>query len=123
MWKWFGERKPDKFTIQGVQFIGEQDGEVEREFEARIVSILRQSVVTVAYLARVRYSDGQHAVALCLGDGVPEDERLAQRLLAEFVPLFRPDLFLDVFFLTSEQAAVIKRTCRPFFERRNGAIQ
>jgi len=60
----------DKLIVDPVklQFVGEQDGTLERDLKVRLVTVLQQhETVDFAYLARIQYSDEDTcAVALCL---------------------------------------------------------
>jgi hypothetical protein len=112
-------KKPDikAINIDGVEFLGDQNGPPERDFKARILEVLENSGVSKAYLARVRYADGRQNVALCISEGTAEKQELVERLGADFKILFRPDVSLDILFLTPAQAERITSVCIPFFSK------
>lgn len=107
----------ESISVDGVEFLGEQNGIPERNFKARVLELLDNSGVSKAYLARVRYADGQQGIALCLSAGAAEKQTLLGKLGAEFKSMFRPDVSLDILFLTPAQAQQIPSVCAPFFSR------
>lgn len=115
---WFKKSQMETISVDGVEFLGEQNGTPERNFKARMLELLDNSDVSKAYLSRVRYADGQQSIALCLSAGGAEKQKLVEDLSAEFKSMFRPDISLDILFLTPAQSQQIPSVCTPFFTRR-----
>ena len=100
-----------------IVFVGDQDGEAERELKDRLTARFQSDVhVAAAYLARVRYgASPEIRVALCL---VAHEELRLRALEAadgEFRRMFRTKESLDVIFLSAEQHSKIDRVARPFY--------
>jgi hypothetical protein len=106
------------FNIESVTFVGEQDGDVERELKAEIVAEFTASPsVRRAYLALVRYGESPDVnVALCVF-GPPEDVQLVDACAARFRAMFGPTEHLDTLFLDPQQDSEVARVCKPFFSR------
>jgi hypothetical protein len=113
----WGKKKLELLNVVKVEFLGEQDGIPERDFKARILDLLDQYGAGEAYLARVRYPDGQPSVVLCLGDGISQKQRLLEEIGARFSARFRPDVHLDILLLAPEQTQQVRLVCKPFFVR------
>jgi hypothetical protein len=112
-WK---RKKPEILQKPSVRFLGEQDGEPERELKAALAAAFREtSGPRRAYLARVDYGDGGQAVALCLAS--PHDAELLRRAAACFSRLFGTDTSLDILFLSEADERAVGSVCRSFYER------
>ena len=107
------DEQPESFTAPSIQFVGEQDGPVEREFKAALVSEIGERV-RAAFLARVTYpgSDGI-SVALCLAGG-SEESTVVNDAAATFRRMFGSHEHLDILFLNPDQEADIRSVCSPF---------
>ena len=117
MLRFFKKNKLDSVTVDGILFLGEQNGLPELKFKARILNILDESGVRQAHLARLRYIGKEQIVGLCLSGQPNDPQRLAERIASEFRPLFKPDQSLDIVSLTPAQEAQIAQVCRPFCVR------
>jgi len=104
--------------VPDVQFVCEQDGDVERELKSRWLKILAdRSGLESAYLARVRYgASSELMVALCLR---VKDATLGERVInpcaVAFESLFGANQVLDILILSRSQEQTIQAVCRPFF--------
>lgn len=76
--------RPEFRRVPEVRFLGEQDGEPERELKARLSAVLEpRPLVDRAYLAQVAYAGAQGVtVALCILG--PEAPDLAAAIGREF---------------------------------------
>jgi hypothetical protein len=117
-------REPEQRVELEMRFVGEQDGEPERELKAAIEEFLSvEKTVSAAYLARVCFGkETTPSVALAIrtaeGGG---GETISRRIGAIFSAMFRTDAQLDLFFVTDEQEAQLQTVCAPFFRRNVGA--
>jgi hypothetical protein len=101
-----------------VEFLGEQDGPLERQLKSAIVPLLSsRKSIQGAYLARVGFQPNEAgSIALCIVS-VKHDESLVPEALEQFRSLFSADAFLDILFLSREQSLDVARVCAPFFSR------
>jgi hypothetical protein len=106
------------FNIGSVTFVGEQDGDVERQLKAEFVAgFAAFPTVRRAYLALVRYDQSPDVnVALCVF-GSSVDVRLVNACAARFRAMFGPSEHLDTLFLNPQQDCELARVCKPFFSR------
>lgn len=111
-------KNEERLEEESVTFVGEQDGEVERDLKAAIVTELKSyPSVRRAYLSVVSYGASQELnVALCLF-GSPEDPQAVQACAARFQTVFNPEEHLDILFLNAEQDRQVSQVCTPFFSR------
>ena len=109
--------RTESHIARTLQFVGEQDGEPEREFRERVVPLLYESaVVERGYLARVAYESSSSAsVVLCLVAQQPNDA-LLREIGAVFASMFGRDQHLDVLFIGWDREQELARVCSPFFE-------
>lgn len=105
-------------TEARVEFLGEQDGDPERDLKARLSSTFAKlPTVRRAYLARVGFQPSNTpAVALCVASDAP-DIAILEEAHREFAALFAADAFLDMFFVSAEQESDVARVCSPFYDR------
>ena len=115
---WFRKWKFQQRTERRIEFLGEQDGDVERELKSRLISVLAGfSVVQRAYLVRVGFQpDAAPSVALCLVSE-QHDPAIVEKVRRQFASLFAADVFLDMLFLDPSAEADVARVCSPFYER------
>ncbi len=113
------QRPPEELTVPKVSFIGEQDGEPEREFKNAVVPILsKRSHVLSAFLARVEYgSSDEFNVALCIRSGKSDDIEMEKDIGKAFSSQFGTHEHLDTILIRADQEDEIRRVCRPFYER------
>jgi hypothetical protein len=117
MFDWFKGQKSETLQVHRIDFLGEQNGPPEREFKTSILKLLEESGLDAAFLARVLYSDGQVATALCLEGSSPRQKEIVGEIGAKFSAQFNRETSLDMIFLTREQSRNIRSVCRPFFQR------
>lgn len=100
-----------------VEFLGQQDGKVERELKSELQHVLRRyPKVARAYLARVGFAPQvQKSVALCLMPRSAEERTIVDEVGALFSDMFSADTHLDILFLTDEEEVDLRRVCDPFF--------
>ena len=115
---WF-RKTPAGRVVPRVEFIGEQDGENERELKARLEPLLaRDPRIQRAYLARAGFEPAEAtSVVLCLISSSGDDSELLKQIDAVFRTLAPPNAFLDVAFLTEAREEDVARVCRPFYQR------
>jgi len=107
-------RKLEPIAQPSIEFLGEQDGPPERTLKAELTALFTtRARVSRAYLCRVRYRDGAHAVALAVAS--PEDTRLVAEAGAVFRKMFGPHTFLDIMFLDGGKESRLASVCRPFY--------
>jgi type III secretion system (T3SS) SseB-like protein len=101
-----------------IDFLGEQDGEPERELKEALARVLESmGNVNRAYLARLFYSNTRGVgVGLCVASET-ESPELVQAVRSEFEKLFSRDQYLDVLFVREPDEEKLKQVCRPFFCR------
>ena len=108
----------DEFTTPHIEFVGEQDGAVERQLKEAIAAALREDAgVAKAYLARVRYDGKTASVVLGLLTDGDDSEPLVTEIGAIFASIFNGKAHLDVLFLSHEQNADIRKVCPAFYAR------
>jgi hypothetical protein len=120
-----------------VEFLYEQDGEIERELKRRLVPLLEAAGgVRAAYLAVADYHDGSRpSVVLCVradrgrrggyvsavlralrvraDNGV--DHAFIRKVGKVFAEIFNSTEHLDVFFVDARQESEVRAVCAPFF--------
>lgn len=107
---------PDEMRVPQIQFVGEQDGPVEREFKQRLIEFFgHDRRVDAAYLARVAYSDATPVVvALCLRVKPEEERVLAESAAQVFSSMFGRHEHLDILFLDAQQETELSKVCPAF---------
>jgi hypothetical protein len=124
-------RPTEAFHLSQVQFVGEQDGEPERQLKESLAASLRPLGVRKAYLAVVSYDqrkgpqrvNGDDAsasplsVALCLtlSDEAAARHNIVERAGADFAARFGPTQRMDIIFLTDQQELALQKVCKPFY--------
>ncbi len=103
---------------RNIRFLGEQDGQIEKEIKARWQPILATFPdVLCAYLAIASFGQSQnYQVVLCIRSKMGDDPRLVDALLQPFRELFNAATPLDIMFLNVAQEADVKKVCRAFYE-------
>ncbi len=103
--------------ISGVIFLGEQDGQVERELKAALADFLPvHRTISLVYLARVSYRETPGSgVALCLRGGSEDAPVLVAGIGEVFKKLFNPTQHLDILFLSDSQVSELERVAKPFY--------
>ena len=103
-----------------IEFLGEQLGSVEDTLKRELIlEFSTRPDVRRAYLARVGFQpENETVVALCVLSDRP-DEALFQRASQVFARAFAKEVFLDMFFITTEQDVHLSRVCQPFYPRAN----
>jgi hypothetical protein len=101
-----------------IRFLGEQDGQIEKEIKARWQPILATFPdVLRAYLAIASFDQAQnYQVVLCIRSKLGEDPRLVDAVAQPFREMFNAATPLDIMFLNVAQEAEVKKVCRAFYE-------
>lgn len=108
----------EELTIPPVSFLGEQDGPTEQRLKQALDAVLRKSrIVARAYLCRILYEDNTPGVALGLATRGQESQALVEEIGAAFSSIFDASAHLDVFFLSEERHAEIRKVCPAFYQR------
>jgi len=112
------KRDPRLRKERRVEFLGEQDGGVERELKSNLRFIFqRHQQVETAYLARVGFApQSRTSVALCLVPKSAESRAIIDDVNVAFSEMFSEESDLDILFLTGEQEIDLQRVCEPFFQ-------
>ena len=107
----------DSIRSKRVLFLGEQDGPVEQQLKAGVISCFTSiGGVVGAYLVRVSYEETDASfVALCLLGDATKHRSVAECVGGIFKTLFAPTVPLDIAFLSDSQVAEIQKVARPFF--------
>ena len=111
--------------VRALRFLGEQDGEPERELKAAWAATLANTKgVTRAFLARAISGDSAGpAVMLCICPSSVESAALVQQLAAPFQSIFGANQFVDIVFLSAVQEADVSRVATPFFPQPNKSLE
>ena len=108
----------------GLQFVGEQDGPVERELRDWLIKVLQQyETVDCAYLARIQYSDEDTwAVVLCLRcSSYGKAEQTVRSAGDIFYKMFSKSQRLDIIVVDDERWSEPRAICTPFYVRTSGS--
>ncbi len=130
-------KKVDQLSVdpRHIEFLYEQDGEIERELKRRLVPLLEAAEgVRAGYLAVADYHDGSRpSVVLCVRRSrrggyasavlralrVRADNGVDHALIREvgkvFAEIFNSTEHLDVFFVDARQESEVRAVCAPFF--------
>ena len=116
--RWFRAWRVHQRREPRIEFLGEQDGEPERDLKQRLTEVLSSfPTVRRGYLARVGFAPSDEVVvALCLASDTP-DPKLVDQVEKVFRTLFAKGTFLDILFLSAQQEVDVARVCSAFFER------
>jgi len=100
-----------------MEFVGEQDGEPERELKQKLVPILEEALeIKSAYLAIVDYRDGSSpSVVLCMRSDKEADAAFVLRIGKVFSEAFNAKEHLDVLFMDSRKESAVRAVCSPFY--------
>jgi hypothetical protein len=102
--------------IQGLEFVGEQDGPYERVLKSKLSELFSRKVsVTRAYLARAKVAGGDTSVILCLVAEVEPDETLIEEIGSAFASLFGATEHLDIVFIGGSSENQLRQICQPFY--------
>jgi hypothetical protein len=101
-----------------IRFLGEQDGQIEKEIKARWQSILATFPdVLRAYLAIASFGQSQnYQVVLCIMSKTGENPLLVDALAQPFREMFNAATPLDIMFLNAANEVDVKKVCRAFYE-------
>lgn len=120
--KWFRQRcsQPQKFRVQEIRFVGEQDGEPERLIKNKLDFLFRtEAKVSRAYLATANFGERTPTgVVLAIRVDSGAENNLVNRVAEIFASIFNAREHLDVMFLSEEQELQLKRVCQPFYEQK-----
>ncbi len=107
-----------------IAFLGAQHGPVEDTLKTALAAeFARLPEIRLAYLTRVRYGNGDQAVALALDAVAGVDrESVVRRVHDCFARIFASSQFLDILFLNDIQRAAILRPCEPFYRAAELAV-
>jgi hypothetical protein len=112
--RWLGPRL-EALRRGVVQFVGEQDGDVEKELKNALGPVLSKYDVKRAYLPRVKVGkEPGVGVALCLAGR--KNMSLVREAAEVFRASFASDVHLDILFLDGKtQEKDLSRVCKPFY--------
>jgi hypothetical protein len=115
-------RPLQKMIALKIEFLGEQDGAPEQELKKALAAFLRTTGnVTRAYLAQVKYSQGNRSpttnIALCIKTVSGKEDRSIIKEIGEiFARIFGSHCHLDILFISDRQNQEISVVCRPFLD-------
>jgi len=111
--------EPESFRVPEIVFIGEQDGNVEKELKAHLVGCFKANVhVAAAYLVRVKYGNSKtETIALCVKVDGENHSEIANLIGSQFKKMFKPTESLDIIFLTPEQEPRISIVAKSFYQQ------
>jgi hypothetical protein len=100
-----------------ILFLGEQDGDIERELKKQLSGCFSGSVhVSYAYLVRTSYSETPGVtVALCIFAKAANRTELLPCIEQVFRGLFHPTQHIDILFLSKVQLQEITKVAKPFY--------
>jgi hypothetical protein len=105
--------------VSRVTFLGEQIGEVEKEFKRQLLeSFATSTTLHQAYLVRATYGDSPEIrVVLALEANPGGHAVLRERAGKVFAKMFNSTMSLDTLFLSEEQKHSISKVAKPFYRR------
>jgi hypothetical protein len=108
---------PQRLTPPTTKFIGEQDGDSERDLKACFSELFRQEVrVQSAYLTRAEHGDGTGIhVILAIRRRGGEDLSLISKLGKIFGDMFGSHEHLDMMFVGEDEERELQKVCLPFY--------
>ncbi|HWY71349.1 MAG TPA: enhanced serine sensitivity protein SseB C-terminal domain-containing protein [Terriglobales bacterium] len=117
--KWFRQNRQKEIHVPNVTFLGEQDGEVEKEFKQRLLDRFATSTTLhKAYLVRARYGESPEIkVVLALDANAGGLVILRDRASRVFAKMFNSETSLDILFLSDEQKQRISAVAKPFYQK------
>ena len=120
MMSWFKSKStkhPEEIQVPKLRFLGEQDGEPERELKDRLIEFFQcDQTISRAYLVRVAYSDvSAPVVGLCLHSEFGPDRGVVNKIGKIFASMFGSHEHLDIIFLDDKQEYELAKVCSPFF--------
>lgn len=100
-----------------IKFIGEQDGNIEREFKTKLNNLFVQSRNTMrAYLVKVKYTGRKELnVALCIKSNNEGSTSILNECEHIFQSLFSSGQHLDMIYITDTEEQEIRQLCCPFY--------
>lgn len=122
---------PSEHRIHRVAYLGEQDGDVERDLKRLLSEYFeRENCCDSAYLCQVMYqrnssegSDLRRHVALCIRTHEDSDEcknALSVDVGRIFLDLgFAADQYLDILFPSESDEVSVRKVARPFWESKS----
>ena len=112
---WRRRKSPQEIRQPSIRFLGEQDGEPERQLKSALVQVFEAYPgLGRAYLAVVAYGGSdEFQVSLCLSGG--EDHALIKAVGNCFAQIFSSAEHLDILFLSAEQESELMAVCKPFY--------
>ncbi len=101
-----------------IRFLGEQDGQIEKEIKVRWQPILASFPDVVrAYLVIASFDQSQnYQVVLCIQSKKGDDPLLINALAQPFREMFNAATPLDIIFLDAAQEFDVQKVCRAFYE-------
>ena len=119
--KWFRPKIPklQPLQVSEVTFLGEQDGEAEKEFKRRLLDCFATSTTLhQAFLVRARYGNSPEVrIVLAMEANPGGHVVLRERAYKVFANMFSSTVSLDFLFLNQEQKDMISRIAKPFYRR------
>jgi|SRR5277367_778728 len=112
-------RPTDIIEPRHLKFLGEQDGEPERELKRKLIPILEGAGdIRAAYLVIADYRDGSSpSVVLCLHSEKGDDPVIVSRIGKIFSEVFNAKEHLDLLFMDSVKESAVRAVCSPFYVR------
>ena len=107
----------NKVSENQINFIGEQDGDIERSFKIALNNVFIKSEKCIrAYLVQAQYTNSSLvSVILCIKTQNGEDEAIVDACTHVFKSSFSCDQYLDIIFISDNQELKIRQVCCPFY--------
>lgn len=107
----------DQLRTDNILFLGEQDGDIERELKKRLAGCCSNSIhISYAYLVRASYKETPGVnVALCIVAKAESRIDLLPCIEQVFRGLFHPTQHMDILFLSEIQLQEINKVAKPFY--------
>lgn len=106
----------EELSANEINFVGQQDGDVERGFTTRVAHLLNQSGQgEVGYLCRVHYGDPNDiSIAVCIATSGKPNSTTLDGIASIFRDMFGTHEHLDMLFVNEEQESRLRAVCKPF---------
>ncbi len=111
--------KLEEIHVTKATFLGEQDGEVEKEFKRRLLECFATTTTLHrAYLVRATFDDSPAIrIVLAMEANSGGHVVLRERAYKVFAKMFSSTVSLDILFPDQEQRRRISAVAKPFYER------
>ena len=116
----FEEKPITEIHPQGIRFLREQDGRIERLLKQELIVLFKGTKeVDEAYLVTCEFGGNMpQGVLLAIHASSGADVNLVQRIQNVFGSIFAKREHLDILLLDSDQQQNVSSVCLPFYQKR-----